>query len=384
MNLATARSARRAREVGLRKSFGSSKGEIAKQFFYESFLMTIGSLVMALILVVIFLNSFNQLAHKTFGLLSLINPVMIFIILGIVVFMSFVSGSYPAFYLSAFRPVDVLKGQKLKGTGAEAFRKSLVTIQYAVSLVLIISTIIVMRQMDHMQNTKLNEQGSQLLSIRYGGTAPDNKFETFKNAVLRDRDIEHVTLANHLPRLNYFGFIGTQVRFPELNDQNLQWNQLNVEFDFAKTYQLTFVEGRDFDAANPADSSSVIINQAAVKALNVPVEKIIGSTLVEARFNGDRSFKVIGVVKDFPFRSMHQVIEPLVLNPRLHFIDKIAYIKLPAGKFQEKLKSIEKTWREIFPDTGFDYWFVSDEFNRMYQNESTYHRLQKVLLRLLF
>lgn len=378
MNLATARSARRAKEVGLRKSFGSNKGEIAKQFFYEAFLMTAGSLVMALVLVVIFLNPFNQLAHKTFGLLSLTNPVMILIVLCIVVFMSFISGSYPAFYLSAFRPVDVLKGQKLKGTGAEAFRKSLVAVQYAVSLVLIISTFIVMRQMDHMQNTKLNEQGSQLLSIRYGGTAPDNKFATFKNAVLQDKDIEHVTMANHLPRLNYFGYIGTQVRFPELNDQNLQWNQLNVEFDFAKTYQLKFVNGRDFDAANPADSSSVILNEAAVKALNLPVERIIGANFVQVGFNGnDRSFKVIGVVEDFPFRSMHQVIEPLVLNPRLHFIDKIAYIKLPAGKFQEKLKSIEKTWREIFPDTGFDYWFVSDEFNRMYQNESTVSSLAK-------
>jgi putative ABC transport system permease protein len=377
MNLATARSARRAREVGLRKSLGSSKGEIAKQFFYESVLMTLGSLVMALVLVVIFLTPFNQLAHKSFDLTSLVNPVMIAIILVVVIFMSFISGSYPAFYLSAFRPVDVLKGQKVRGTGAEAFRKSLVAIQYAVSLILIISTFVVMRQMDHMQNTKLNEQGSQLLSIRYGGTAPDNKFATFKNAVLQDKDIEHVTLANHLPRLNYFGWIGTDVKFPEFLDKALQWNQLNVEFDFAKTYQLKFVEGRDFDANNQGDSSAVILNQAAVKALNVPIEKILGATMVEERVENPRSFKVIGVVEDFPFRSMQQVIEPLVLNPRLHFIDKIAYVKIPAGKFQEKLKSIEKTWREIFPDTGFDYWFVSDEFKRMYQNESRVSSLAK-------
>ena len=378
MNLATARSARRAKEVGLRKSLGSRRSEIAKQFFYESSLMTLGSLLLAILLVIIFLNPFNQLAHKTFVLASLLDPFMIIIVLAIVVFMAFISGSYPAFYLSAFRPVEVLKGQVVKGTGAELFRKSLVAIQYTVSLVLIISTFVVIRQMSHMQNTKLNEQGSQLLSIRYGGTAPDNKFAAFKQAVLQDKDIEHVTMANHLPRLNYFGWIGMEVSFPEFQDKRMQWNQLNVEFDFPKTYQLQFVAGRDFDPANLADSSSAILNEAAVKVLGQPIEKVIGATLIERGFNNnDRSLKVIGVVKDFPFRSMHQAIEPLVLNPRLHFIDKIAYIKLPAGKFQEKIQSVEKKWKEIFPDTGFDYWFVSDEFNRMYVNESRVSSLAK-------
>ncbi|MBT1698956.1 ABC transporter permease [Fulvivirgaceae bacterium PWU4] len=378
MNLATARSARRAKEVGLRKSLGSGRREIARQFLYESSLMTIGSLLIALLLVIIFLQPFNQLAHKTFTLASLLDPYMIAIMLVIIVFMAVVSGSYPAFYLSAFRPVEVLKGQAVRGIGAEVFRKSLVAVQYTVSLVLIISTFVVIRQMNHMQNTKLNEQGSQLLSIRYGGTAPDSKFAAFKQAVLEDKDIEHVTMANHLPRLNYFGWIGAEVKFPELTDKSLQWNQLNVEFDFAKTYQLEFVAGRDFDAANLADSSSVILNEAAVKALNQPIEKIMGTSVTEVRFNNNnRTFKVIGVVKDFPFRSMHQSIEPLMLNPHLHFIDKIAYVKLPVGKFQEKIQAIEKKWKEIFPAIGFDYWFVSDEFNRMYLNEGRVASLAK-------
>ncbi|HEY9004724.1 MAG TPA: FtsX-like permease family protein [Ohtaekwangia sp.] len=381
MNLATARSARRAKEVGLRKSLGSKRREIAWQFFSESILMTLGSLVIAVLLVIIFLQPFNQLAHKSFTLVSLLDPYMLLIVLGIVLFMSIVSGSYPALYLSAFKPVEVLKGKVVKGIGAELFRKGLVTLQYAVSLVLIISTFVVVRQMEHMQNTKLNEQGSQLLSIRYGGTAPQNKFAAFKQAVLQDKDIEHVTMANHLPRLNYFGWIGTTLKFPELHDKDLQWNQLNVEFDFAKTYQLEFIAGRDFDENNVADSSAMILNEAAVKALNQPIEKVIGAIVTESGDNNPdgivRSYKVIGVVKDFPFRSMHQAIEPLVLNPHVHFIDRIAYIKLPVGHFQEKIKSIEKTWREIFPGVGFDYWFVSDEFNRMYLAESRVSSLAK-------
>jgi putative ABC transport system permease protein len=376
MNLATARSSRRAKEVGLRKSLGSKRSELAKQFFYESVLMTVGSLFIALLLVVVLLQPFNQLAHKTFTLASLLNPYMIVIVVLIVLFMAFISGSYPAFYLSAFRPVDVLKGQIIKGRGAELFRKSLVTIQYTVSLILIISTFIVIRQMEHMQNTKLNQRGSQLLSIRYGGIAPQEKFAAFKQAVLEDKDIEHVTMANHLPRLNYFGYIGANVKFPEIEDKNLQWNKLNVDFDFVKTYSLEFVAGRDFDASNVSDSSSLILNEAAVKALNQPLEKIMGASVIDVNDN-NRAFKVIGVVKDFPFRSMHQAIEPLILNPRVHFIDRIAYVKLPAGKFQEKIAFIEKQWKEIFPDVGFDYWFLSDEFTRMYETEARFSDMAK-------
>ncbi|HTF19055.1 MAG TPA: FtsX-like permease family protein [Chryseolinea sp.] len=383
MNLATARSTRRAREVGLRKSLGSQRSQIAGQFFYESFLMTAGSLIMALILVVIFLQPFNDLAHKTFTIGSLMNPVMIAIVAGVMIAMALISGSYPAIYLSSFRPVEVLKGQVVRGVGAELFRRSLVTIQYAVSLVLIISTFVVIRQMSFMQTSKLNQAGSQLLSIRYGGTAPQQKFEAFRQAVLQNKDIELVTMGNHLPRLDYFGFIGTQVKFPEFEDKDLNWKQLNVDYYFPKTYSLEFVAGRDFEPGNPADTMSVILNEAAVKALNQPIEKVIGSTVSERYFSPAvrgpdfRSMKVIGIVKDFPYESMHRAIEPLMLNPHIHFIDRIAYVKLPAGNFQENIAAIEKNWKEIFPGVGFDYWFVSDEFGRMYLSENRVASLAK-------
>ena len=377
MNLATARSAKRAKEVGLRKSLGSSRRAIAKQFFLESLLTTIGSLVLALLLVIAFLRPFNQLAGKSFSLGSLFDPYMVAIVAGIVLFMAFLSGSYPAFYLSKFKPVEVLKGQLIKGKGAEFFRKSLVTVQYFVSLVLIICTFIAIRQMNHMQKTKLNEAGSQLLSIRYGGIAPQEKFTIFKQAVLQDKDIEHVTMANHLPRLNYFGWIGARVKFPEFSEAELEWNQLNVDFDFPKTYQLEIIAGRDFQQGNTADSSSMILNEAAVKALNQPIDKIIGSTIRNV-FDSTKVYRVIGIVKDFPFRSMHQAIEPLILNPNLHFIDRIAYVKIPAGKFGEKMQFIEKKWRDVFPNIGFDHWFLNDEFDRMYNVERRVSALGKV------
>ena len=376
MNLATARSVKRAKEVGLRKSFGSNRVEIAQQFFLESFLMTFSSLLLAIILVGLFLRPFNQLAHKTFSFGSLFNPYMLLIVLGIVIFMGFISGIYPALYLSRFRPVEVLKGQIVKGKSAEFFRKSLVTIQYTVALILVICTFIVIRQMDKLKTTKLNERGSQLLSIRFGGIAQQERYAEFKRTVLQDPDIEFVTMANHLPRLNYFGWIGADVKFPDLNDKSLQWSQLNVDFDFGRTYQLQFVAGRDFETGNLNDSSSILINEAGIRALNQPINKVIGST-VKDNNDTSRLYRVIGVVKDFPYRSMHQPIEPLLIKPQLHFIDKIVYIKLPVGKFQEKIASIEKKWRAVFPNIGFDRWFVSDEFNRMYLVEGRVSSIAK-------
>lgn len=383
MNLATARSTRRAREVGLRKSLGSKRNEIAAQFFLESFLMTLGALLISLVLVLALLRPFNQLADKTFTMASLLNPWMLGIVALIVAFMALLSGIYPALYLSGFRPVEVLKGQVAKGKGAELFKKGLVATQYAVSLVLIICTLVVIRQMNHMQHSKLNEQGDQLLSIRYGGIAPADKFAAFKQLVLQDKDISLVTLGNHLPRLDYFGFIGFRLKFPDLGNTELEWNQLNVEYDFAKTYGLEILAGRDFEANTPSDSSAILLNEAAVKALNQPVDKVLGAFAAEyspdSRFRDEHGpMKVIGVVKDFPFRSMHQAIEPLILSIRPHPIDRIVYVKLPAGQFQEKVASVEKAWKTVFPGIGFDHWFVSDEFSRMYIAEGRVAALSKV------
>jgi len=379
MNLATARSVKRSREVGLRKTFGSNRLGIAKQFFMESFLMVFGSLLIAIILVIIFMQPFNLLAHKTFTFSSLFNPVMIGLVLAIVLFMGFVSGIYPSFYLSAFRPIEVLKGQMIKGKGADFFRKSLVTVQYTVALVLIICTVIVIQQMEKLKTTKLNEQGSQLLSIRFGGIADQSKYEIFKQSVLEDHEIKNVTMGNHMPRLDYFGWIGAPVKFPEFGTKELQWNQLNTDYDFPKTYNLQLIAGRDFEVGNRNDSSSMLMNESAVKALNQPIDKIIGSTLTMT-FDSTRSFKIIGIVKDFPFRSMHQPIEPLLINPNPHFIDKIVYIKLPVGKFQQKIEAIEKKWKAVYPNTGLDYWFVSDEFNRMYVVEERVSSLAKAFV----
>ena len=145
---------------------------------------------------------------------------------------------------------------------------------------------------------------------------------------------------------------------------------LNVDFDFPKTYDLEFIAGRDFSSQNLADSNAFILNETAVKNLNVGLEEVMGMA-VSVAVGEDRSIdgKVIGIVKDFPYRSMHETIGPLAISAIPHFIDKIVYVKLPTDGVSDKIASIHEKWKEIFPGIGFDYWFISDEFGRMYEAE---------------
>jgi len=169
---------------------------------------------------------------------------------------------------------------------------------------------------------------------------------------------------------------GTIIKFPQLGSKDLRWNMFNVDYDFPKTFGLEFSAGRDFQYGNINDSTSMILNQAAVKVLGKPLDKVIGATVINNRDN--RLYKVIGVVKDFPYQSMHHAIDPLIITPQNNFIYEICYVKLPVGKFQEKIAAIEKKWKAVYPGTGFSHWFVNDEFNRMYVAENRVLALAKV------
>ena len=252
-----------------------------------------------------------------------------------------------------------------------------------VAVVLLAGTLIVVRQMDLMRNSKLNETGKQIVSIRYGGftgVADDQKYLSYKQLILQDPQIEAVTLANHLPRLDFFGPIGMQMQFPEISEEKHEWFQLNGDYDFPKTFRLKLIAGRDFDHSNISDSTAVLLNEAAVNALKLTPETAVGKILVRpAHVMGYRmpdstlapvSGIVIGVVEDFPYRSMHQRIDPLAISPKPHSDDRIIHVRLPAKGIGEKIASLEAKWKQVFPDFGFDYWFVDEEFGRMYANET--------------
>ena len=199
-----------------------------------------------------------------------------------------------------------------------------------------------------------------------------DKYKAFKRLVQQDPELSQITLANHLPRQDFFGSIDTKVSFPELSSEVRNWFVLNGDYDFPKSFGLQLIEGRNFDNTNPADSNAFLLNEAAVKTLGLTPDKVIGLSLISDNQNWEEKItgKVIGVVKDFNYRSVHQAISPLIVSARPHNSDQIIYIKLPAGKMPQKIESLEKKWKEVLPDIGFDHWFISDEFGRMYEVET--------------
>lgn len=383
INLAVARSVTRAKEIGLRKTFGSQRLQLFIQFMLESFLLVMLSVVIALLLVMLLIPQFNSLAEKTFAIGHLFQPGMLLILGLIIIFVTALGGSYPALFISGFDPAKVLKGKFAFRKGSNVFRQFLIGLQFCVALILLIGSVVLVRQMDLMRNSKLNEAGEQVVSIRFGGfggAATDSQYNVFKNALLQDPQIEAVTLGNHLPRLDYFGPLNMQFQFPEVQEEYFDWPQINGDYDFPKTFNLKFLAGRDFDHNNVADSSSVILNETAVKMLKLSPQDALGKTVTRPSYSyywidpSDTTRKpvygkVIGVVEDFPFRSMNHKIEPMGIAGKPHFDDRIIHVRVNAKNIGEKILTMEKSWKQVFPQLGFDYWFLDDEFGRMYAQE---------------
>lgn len=383
INLSTARSANRAREIGLRKTFGGIRWQLFNQFMIESFVLVLLSTFIAVLLVILFIPQFNTLTSKTFSIAYFAQPATLMIIAGIVLFVTLLAGSYPALFVSGFEPASVLKGKFAFGKGSNLFRKFLTTIQFTVAVTLLTGTVVVVRQMNLMRNSKLNEAGKQIVSIRYGGftgPATDAKYLTYKNKVLLDPEIESMTLANHLPRLDFFGPINMQMQFPEINEEKHEWFQLNGDYDFPRTFKMKIIAGRDFDIKNIGDSTAILLNETAVAALKLTPQEAVGKAVIRPDYvMGYRrpdttklpvTGHVIGVVEDFPYKSMLKKIDPLAIAPKPHTDDRIIHVRLPAKNMSEKIAYLEKSWKEVYPDFGFDYWFVDEEFGHMYENET--------------
>lgn len=198
-----------------------------------------------------------------------------------------------------------------------------------------------------------------------------DKYQAFRRLVRQDPELSDITVANHLPRLDFFGPIETKVTFSELSNEVRNWFVLNGDYDFPRTFGLELIAGRYFDATNRADSNAFILNETAVKTLGLSPETALDQSVVSDNQNeGQKTTgKVVGVVRDFSYRSVHQAIAPLLISARPHASDQIIYVRLPAGKAPEKIAGLERKWKAVLPGNGFDHWFISQEFGRMYESE---------------
>lgn len=376
-NLTTAMAARRSKEISLKRTFGSSRMGLMTQFMIESSLLTIVAFVVAIAMGIAVLPNFNLLTGKQFSAANFLDLKVVLIFAGTGAFVAICAGCYPAIFLSGFKAIDLLKGIVSSGQKGDALRKTLIGIQFAASVVLCVSTIAVVQQMNLMYYSKLNSKGSQTMALRWDESTSFEKFDLLRNELLRNSAVENVTIGNHLPRLDHFGNLAQRFTLPwRSNDKEVQMNQMSVDFAFPKTFELEFIAGRDFDARNSTDSNNVIINESAARLLDADPGSIIGKEVGSPAASEPGT--IIGVVRDFPYKSMHHQIEPLVLYPVPKQSGSVVFVKIARGETGEAMEAIENIWRKTITDTGIESWFVDDIFNRMYKTEKNVTTLVEV------
>jgi len=360
MNLTTARSIKRAKEIGVRKVVGALRSALIRQFIGESLLLTTIAVVISLCLLSYLLPLFNTLTQKQIDL-PFHQPAFWLRLVAITLLTGVLSGIYPALFLSSFKPVKVLKGTLRLGQGVALFRKGLVVFQFVLSVVLIISTIIISRQVNFTQTQNLGYDRENLVYLPLDGELA-GKYATLKEEASSMPGIEMMTRMADAPTNIQNGTGGVDWDGKDPNDRT-QFTETGVGYDFVSGMKLELVQGRDYSRNFATDSLGYLINESALKAIGY--KDPIGKPLT---FWGQKG-TIIGVVKDFHFTSLHDPIKPLVI----HFAEKddygIALVRTKPGQTQEALASLQKLCNQLNPNFTFSYRFSDEEYRQLYNNE---------------
>ena len=361
MNLTTARSARRAKEIGIRKVAGSTKKQLVLQFLSESVLTALVAVLLSMILVILFLPVFNTLAGKSFSIHTLLQPFNIFLLLCILLFTGLVGGSYPAFYLSGFQPVSILKGALSKASGNVNLRRTLVVLQFSIAMIMLICTWVVYSQLAYLRKKDVGFNKEQVMMVTVN-TGEDERSKIFAmdNEFRNLPGVKSVGTGNNYPgspniNLNLFT---VQTNTGHV-DKGL--NCYNIDENFLGALNIPVVKGRNFSSA--ADTlHSILVNEALVKHFGW--DNAIGKRVT---FPGDTSGnyrEVVGVMKDFNQKSLYNTIEPLLLfySPN----NNVIQVKLNRGDIKNTIDLAEKAWKKYFPQLPFEYKFLDDDFNSQY------------------
>ena len=375
MNLSTARSAARSKEVGMRKVLGSLRGNLVNQFLVESMIVSLVAMILALGLAAAFLTGFNELANRNFEFSDLLAPTTLLYLLGLVLVVGLLAGCYPAFYLSGFKPIKALKGEIKSGSGNAFLRKGLVAFQFAISILLIISTVVVYAQLQFMSNQKLGFQPEQVMLVKNGSRLAGN-LDRFRGQVEALPTVKHFA---HSDR--YFsGFIGNYgYQTVEENPRSVDLMNMFVSGDFQETLDLELLQGRFFNPELVTDSTNVVINESTAKWLGW--DEVLGRKL--SREEG-RDFTIIGVVSDFHYTSLKKDIQPMVMRNVIEsgWIDEAYewwganYLSIKVtGDFKQTVAAVKETWNQMVPDEPFDYTFMDDSFAALYDEEHRFGKL---------
>lgn len=362
MNLSTARSSKRAREIGLRKVVGASRGKIIFQFLTDSLLLTFIAMIFSAMLVVLILPAFNSLADSELSF-NLLDPVNILILLGVGLATGLLAGSYPAIFLSSFNPISVLKISNSGSKGSALFRKILVVFQFSLSVILIIATIVIIRQQHFMQQKDLGIQTENVIYIDMGGNVKEN-YHAMKTELMREPSIVGVTRANSLPFR-----IGSNTGGFEWQDRDVD-NDVLIGFGFAgydydDVLELEFKEGRFYSQEFATDTSNgIVVNESTVKIMNMkdPVGKWLQL--------GDNRWNIIGVMSDFHFLPLTYEISPLVMVYSEPENTETMMIRIGGNNPKETISNIEEVWNRMNPAFPFSCEFLDKKYQELYESES--------------
>ncbi len=383
MNMATARAAGRAKEIGVRKVAGAGSGNLVSQFLVESLLIAFLSLVFAVVAVNIALPSFNAFTGKALTLGFSTDAFIWLGVLAATLGVGVVSGSYPAFYLSRFEPFLVLKKESYFPRGGLSIRRALVIVQFALSIMMIAATLVVYRQMQYVQSKNLGFAQQQLLVVDINSGLVRRGFQTIKNEYAKLPGVEQVTVSSRVPGdwkgVPQVGIGATG----QLAGQEIKSYFIGADPHFLSTYRIKLRKGRNFNDS-PADSVSVIVNQTAAKSLGIREPSNQWLEIKSFSYGGDGSslekplkVRVIGIADDFHFQSLHETIAPMVLgywkNP-LHNIDYFT-VRVGGTNLPQTLSAMEEVLRKIDPDHLFEYHFLDQQWALFYQEDGRRERI---------
>ncbi|RDC65553.1 ABC transporter permease [Adhaeribacter pallidiroseus] len=377
MNLATARSQNRSKEVGVRKVIGASRGQLIRQFLSESLLLSFFALLLAMGIVYLALPLFNQLSGKYIQINFLSNSQLWLGLLALTLFAGLVAGIYPAFYLSGFRPVQVLKGRLIGSASGSGLRKGLVVLQFAISIAMIVGTAVVYNQMLYVQNKRLGFSQDQMLIINIPGNQDIKKSRALKEQIRQLPNVKQATLTGSIPAddgwwrtpMNPIGKGNSQ-------DNSIIGFVLPSDFDLAKTFDLELVAGRFLDKNFATDTArAIMLNEAAVAAFGwQKPEAAVGQRVNYGGGNDSIGHVVVGILKDFNFQSLHQKVEPLVLTANTRQASFIV-VKVQGADMAGTLAQLEQKWNAFDPKHPFDFTFMNDRLQNQYQAEMKLGRI---------
>lgn len=378
INLSTARALDRAKEVGIRKVSGSNKSQLITQFLLESMLINLLAAVVSLILIYFSVLGLSSILGSSYAFEISSDPFYLLVFVAIIFIGTFLSGIYPAFVLSGFKPSIILKGKFVASKGGTILRQSLVIIQFAITIILIGSALIVGRQISYMKSQNLGININRTLVIE-APTISENyqsKMLSFKNEVKDLAEVEAVTRSGSVPGKEVAMFLANRREYSPVEDERL-YEMLMVDFDYIETYGLELVAGRSFDKIRSTDSIALILNQSAVAQFGYESDEKALNERVILEVTQNKRNPIIGVIKDYHQQSLQKKFTPIILfmDPDYSWIP-ITYfsVKINSNDLQKTISGINQKWNTFFPESSFDYFFLDDFFNQQYQADRQYGR----------